>query len=60
LPAEYVIFPVQDIIGLDDSARINAPGTIGSPNWEWKLVNFDQLRIAVTNLAQQIIATQRA
>ena len=38
--AYLVITPLQDILALDDSARINVPGTIGSPNWEWKLENF--------------------
>lgn len=42
--AEYVLFPVQDIIGIDNSARINFPGKIGSPNWEWKLASFDYLK----------------
>ena len=41
--AEYVIIPVQDIIGINDSARINTPSTVGSPNWEWKLINFEPL-----------------
>ena len=31
------IFPLQDLLGLDDRARMNYPGTVGSPNWEWKL-----------------------
>lgn len=35
--AKYIVFAMQDILELDDSARINYPGKIGSPNWEWKL-----------------------
>ncbi|MCR5309474.1 MAG: 4-alpha-glucanotransferase [Bacilli bacterium] len=31
------IFPLQDLMRLDNSARMNYPGTVGSPNWEWKL-----------------------
>jgi len=38
--APIVIIPVCDILGLDDESRMNTPGTIGSPNWEWKLVGF--------------------
>lgn len=38
--AKYVIFPLQDILGLSDNARINTPGTIGSPNWEWRLTSY--------------------
>ncbi|MEY8767760.1 4-alpha-glucanotransferase [Francisella philomiragia] len=41
--AEYVILPVQDILELGREARLNTPGTVGSPNWQWKLVDFDGL-----------------
>lgn len=37
LPSYITIFPLQDLLGLDDKARMNYPGTVGSPNWEWKL-----------------------
>lgn len=41
--AEIAILPVQDILGLGGDSRMNTPGTIGSPNWEWKLSDFVQL-----------------
>ena len=41
--AVKVIIPVQDVLELDNKARFNVPGTIGSPNWEWKLKNFNEL-----------------
>lgn len=34
--ANTVIIPMQDILGLDSSARMNTPGTI-SGNWQWRL-----------------------
>jgi len=37
LPSLMTIVPLQDLLGLDDRARMNYPGTVGSPNWEWKL-----------------------
>lgn len=48
--AEYVILPVQDILELGREARLNTPGTVGSPNWQWKLVDFDLLRTEVQDL----------
>ena len=33
--ANTVILPLQDILGLDSSARMNIPGTI-SGNWRWR------------------------
>ena len=37
IPSYMTIFPLQDLMRLDNSARMNYPGTVGSPNWEWKL-----------------------
>ena len=37
IPSLMTIFPLQDLMRLDNSARMNYPGTVGSPNWEWKL-----------------------
>ena len=39
--ANYCILPMQDICSLDNSARMNTPSTIGSPNWEYKMVDFE-------------------
>ncbi len=33
--APWVILPLQDVLGLDDSARINIPGNPNG-NWDWK------------------------
>ena len=40
LPSLITIFPLQDLLKLDNSARMNMPGTVGSPNWMWKLKDF--------------------
>ena len=42
--AKIAIIMVQDILGLDDSARMNMPGIISEFNWSWKLINFDDFR----------------
>ena len=34
--AKLFISPIQDILSLDDSSRLNTPGTITN-NWSWKL-----------------------
>jgi len=35
--AELVIMQMQDILGLDNSARMNTPSTLGG-NWQWRLI----------------------
>jgi 4-alpha-glucanotransferase len=57
--AELAVIPVQDIMGLDDHARLNTPGTVGSPNWEWRLPSLQQLAPAMQFFAQQIKSSNR-
>jgi 4-alpha-glucanotransferase len=35
--AAYVIFPMQDLLGLGSRARMNTPGTCGTHNWSWRM-----------------------
>lgn len=42
--ARWAILPVVDLLDKDDSCRINFPGTVGEPNWQWKLKNYDELK----------------
>lgn len=32
----WTIFPLQDILCLDSSARMNTPGTLNENNWRWR------------------------
>lgn len=35
--ADTAVIPIQDYLGLDNSARINKPSTLGE-NWKWRLL----------------------
>ena len=35
--AALALLPVQDVLGLGHEARMNLPGTVGAPNWQWRL-----------------------
>lgn len=39
-PSFMSIFPLQDLLMLDNNARLNTPGTVGYPNFTWKLKDF--------------------
>lgn len=41
LPSKITMFPLQDLLLYDDSARMNTPGTLGPHNFSWKLPNWD-------------------
>ena len=43
---DNLIFPLQDLLGLDSTARMNIPGT-ALGNWQWRLASFDRLKDAL-------------
>lgn len=43
--ADTAIFQLQDILGLDNSARMNAPSTLGN-NWKWRALEIPSNEIA--------------
>lgn len=57
--SEIVVIPVQDMLLMDDSARINTPGTVNDINWTWKLTDFDALRTKEKEFKQLILANNR-
>ena len=52
--ADTCIIPVQDYLGLDDSARMNTPGTVGV-NWGWRLKPGQMTE----DLAEQLLAVTK-
>lgn len=52
--ADTAVFQLQDLLGLDNSARINTPSTLGQ-NWHWRLLP-GQL---TAELAQQLRHTMK-
>ena len=42
--AKMAIIMAQDVLGLDETARINTPGTISDNNWSWKLIDFNDFK----------------
>ncbi len=59
LESETVIIPVWDLLELTKKSRFNVPGTIGSPNWEWRMADYDALKIQLKDFKKMIVETQR-
>jgi 4-alpha-glucanotransferase len=53
------ILPMQDLLSMDDQARMNVPGTIGSPNWEWKLKDFKEFETLLPTFQQWLTISKR-
>lgn len=58
-PSVLTIVPVQDLLRLGENARINNPGTIGAPNWCWKLQSLNGLVDRIGEIRQLISETNR-
>ena len=39
---DIAIIPIQDYLWKDNDSRMNVPGILGSPNWEYKLTDFSE------------------
>jgi 4-alpha-glucanotransferase len=59
-PAELAIVPVSDILAMGKEGRINTPGTLGAPDWCFRLTDFAKLRKQLDFLAQTVKETGRA
>lgn len=46
--ADTCVLPMQDLLGLDDNARMNIPSTIGGNNWRWRMT-LDQATPALAD-----------
>jgi 4-alpha-glucanotransferase len=57
--AELAVLPAQDLMGLSDEARINTPGTVGSPNWEWKLPDLAAMEEGLRLFGKEILKSGR-
>lgn len=56
--AEYAVIPAADICEMGRTARLNTPGTVGSPNWEWKMTGFEAVKKGLKKY-EMIIGSRR-
>lgn len=42
--AQLAIIPMVDLLNKNDSCRINFPGTVGDPNWQWKMKDYKEFK----------------
>ncbi len=52
--AQYAIFPMQDILDLNATARMNTPSTCGSHNWTWRMEERQNYGARLRQLAKLI------
>jgi 4-alpha-glucanotransferase len=47
--SNLALFPLQDVLGLDGSGRMNVPGTVEG-NWAWRFAASDLTQAHATKL----------
>jgi 4-alpha-glucanotransferase len=57
--ANVAILPIQDVLGLDEIARMNTPAS-GENNWQWRLLPGQVTTDAETQLKEWTILYNRA
>jgi 4-alpha-glucanotransferase len=57
--AAWVVFPIQDVLGLSGGARMNTPGR-AEGNWTWRLRPGELVPEAAARLARLVAAAGRA
>lgn len=57
--ARLAIIPAMDVLGLDDKARLNTPGTVGSPNWEWRMDSIESWKACEQRIGKLITRAGR-
>lgn len=57
--AKFAILPMQDVLGLNAKSRLNTPGTVGNPNWQWKLTSFKEFEAKIPFLKEIIKESKR-
>jgi 4-alpha-glucanotransferase len=58
-PSALAILPAQDVLGLDDAARMNRPGEIDARNWAWRLEEGQLTDELATELRAAVEASGR-
>lgn len=52
--AEYAIIPMADFLQKGRDARMNTPGTVGSPNWEWRMKDLESAKKALKKFEKML------
>ena len=52
---EITMISMPDVLELGKNGHMNTPGTVGSPNWEWHMPDFDGAEKGLAWLRRQII-----
>ncbi len=56
---EIVIIPMSDLIKAGEIGVLNRPGTVGSPNWEWRMPSLEAFEKYLPAVRQRVLESGR-
>jgi 4-alpha-glucanotransferase len=57
--ADMVIIPMSDWLHLGSDARLNLPGTVGAPNWMWRINDLSKFAYAIPEIRSSLEESHR-
>ncbi len=57
--ADMVIVPLSDFLHMGHKARLNTPGTVGAPNWMWRLPSYSEFEKKTDAIREEVIHSGR-
>lgn len=57
--ADIAIISIVDVLNKKIDCRLNTPGTVGKPNWQWKLSSFKEFRKCIRKTSRMIKKSKR-
>ncbi len=57
--ADMVIIPMSDWLHMGHEARLNVPGTVGAPNWMWRMQDLSKFAHAVYGIQAALAHADR-
>ncbi len=58
--ADMVIIPMFDWLHMGRRARLNKPGTVGAPNWMWRMTSLSLFAKECGDIRKELIRCERA
>ena len=57
--ADMVVIPMFDWLHMGHEARLNTPGTVGSPNWMWRMTSLGRFGAKIKEIRADVEASGR-
>ncbi len=57
--AKIAILPAFDFLHMGHKARLNTPGTVGAPNWMWRMTDFGRMHKYLPKIKEAIEKADR-